>query len=213
MRLKIYFTQKISHERLNKMSYRITSRFHSLESIRKVPHNGIDFAMNKGEPIRSIKEGIVTVKDFGDRLSGKTIYVEWSDGKTSVYGHLSDFTVQTGQHVNAGDLIGHAGSTGFSTGNHLHFALKENGHFIDPSSYIDNIQNMNTHIVNHVPEVTHVKVSFFDYMQQHMNVVTDLKLHLINLPYDTLFIQIGKQLLQFVSVHSSLLNHIIACIF
>jgi hypothetical protein len=169
--------------------------------------------MNKGEPIRSIKDGVVTVKDFGDRLSGKTVYVQWEDGRTSVYGHLSDITVKTGQHVDAGDLVGHAGSTGFSTGNHLHFALKENGHFIDPSSYISDIQNMNTHVVQHLPEVTPLKVNFFDYMSQHMNSISDLKMHLIHLPYDTLFIQIGKQLLQFISVHASFLNNIIACIF
>jgi hypothetical protein len=149
------------------------------------------------------------VKDFGDKLSGKTVYIQWEDGRTSVYGHLSDFTVHNGQHVHTGDLIGHAGSTGFSTGNHLHFALKENGHFIDPSPYIENIQKMNTHIVKHVPEVTQMKVSFFDYMQQHMDTLSNLKMHLIHLPYDTLFIQIGKQLLQFISIHTSFINLII----
>jgi hypothetical protein len=184
-----------------------------MESIRKVPHNGIDFAMNKGEEIRSIKDGVVTLKDFGDRLSGKTVYVRWEDGRTSVYGHLNDFTVKTGEHVHAGDLVGHAGNTGFSTGSHLHFAIKENGHFIDPSPWVENIQSMNTQVVQHLPEVVPLKVNFFDYMTQHMSSISDLKMHLIHLPYDTLFIQVGKQLLQFISVHTSLLQNIIACIF
>jgi hypothetical protein len=195
------------------MPYTITSRFHSMESIRKVPHNGVDFKMQIGEPIRSIKDGIVQTADYGNRLSGKTVYIKWEDGRTSVYGHLNDFTVQNGQHIHSGDLVGHAGNTGFSTGSHLHFALKENGHFVDPSSYISDIQNMNTHVVNHMPDVIATKVNFFDYMQQHMNVLSDLKIHLIHLPYDTLLIQIGKQLLQFISVHASLINNIIACIF
>jgi hypothetical protein len=121
---------------------------------------------------------------------------------------LNDFSVQNGQHVQAGDLLGHAGNTGFSTGSHLHFGLKNGeGQFLDPSPYIENIQNMNTTIVQHVPQVT--KLNFFDYMQQHMNVLSDLKMHLIHLPYDSLLIQIGKQLLQFISVHASTLNSII----
>jgi hypothetical protein len=184
-----------------------------MESIREIPHNGIDFKMQIGEPIRSIKDGVVTIKNFGDKLSGKTVIVKWEDGRQCVYGHLNDFTVQNGQYVHAGDLVGHAGNTGFSTGSHLHFALKENGHFIDPSSYISDIQNMNTHIVQRLPEVTPLKVNFFDFMSQHMSSLSDLKMHLIHLPNDTLLIQVGKQLLQFISIHASFLNNIIACIF
>jgi murein DD-endopeptidase MepM/ murein hydrolase activator NlpD len=70
--------------------------------------------MEKGEPIRSIKEGIVRIHDYGSVNSGKTVFVKWEDGKTAIYGHLIDFSVKNGQHVLPGDLLGHAGSTGFS---------------------------------------------------------------------------------------------------
>jgi murein DD-endopeptidase MepM/ murein hydrolase activator NlpD len=113
--------------------YRITSKFSQQESFRLKPHSGIDFKMEIGEPIRSIKDGVVTIKDFGNVNIGKTVLVKWDDGRTAIYGHLNDFSVTNGQHVHAGDLLGHAGNTGFSTGSHLHFGLKENGHFIDPS--------------------------------------------------------------------------------
>jgi hypothetical protein len=189
--------------------YKITSLYHQQENFRKVPHNGIDFKMEIGEPIRSIKDGIVTIKDFGNVNAGKTVFVKWSDGKVAIHGHLNDFAVQNGQIVKAGDLLGHAGNTGFSTGSHLHFGLKEGGRFIDPSPYIEDIQNMNVNIVQHAPEI---KLSFFDYMSQHMNVL-DMKMNLIHLADNTMLIQISKQLLQFISAHASFLNHIIACIF
>jgi hypothetical protein len=194
--------------------YRITSKFSQQESFRSTPHSGIDFAMEKGEPIRSIKAGIVTVKDYGNFNAGKTVMVKWEDGKTAIYGHLNDFSVKDGQHVQAGDLLGHAGNTGHSFGNHLHFGLKENGRFIDPSPYIDDIQNMNVkQFVQHIPEPSQVKMNFFDYMNEHMHSIGQLKLQFIsNLTNDTFFIQISKQLLQFVSSHSSFLNDIIACI-
>lgn len=188
--------------------YKITSRFGQQESFRTHGHSGIDFKMEIGEPIRSIKDGIVTVKDFGNVNAGKTVFVKWSDGKTAIYGHLNDFTVKSGQHVQVGDLLGHAGNTGFSTGSHLHFGLKEGNRFIDPSPYIENIQNMNVkQFVQHAPEV---KISFFDYMHQHMGAISEFKMQFIQLPYDTFFIQISKQLLKFISIHASFLNSIIA---
>jgi hypothetical protein len=210
MNIKKYFTQKISHKEKVLRMYKITSMFQQQESFRIKPHSGIDFKMEIGEPIRSIKDGVVTIKDFGNVNAGKTVFVKWSDGKVAIHGHLNDFAVQNGQIVKAGDLLGHAGNTGYSTGSHLHFGLKEGERLVDPSPYINDIQNMNTTIVQHVTET---KLNFFDYMSQHMNAISDLKLHLIHLPYDTLLIQISKQLLQFISIHASFLNHIIACIF
>jgi hypothetical protein len=190
--------------------YRITSKFSQQESFRLKPHSGIDFKMEIGEPIRSIKDGVVTVKDFGNVNAGKTVLVKWEDGNTSIYGHLNDFAVKSGQHVHAGDLLGHAGNTGFSTGSHLHFGLKNGeGQLLDPSPYIQDIQNMNTTLVQHIPDVVPTKLNFFDYMQSHMNVLSDLKMHLIHLPYDTLIIKICEQFLQFTSIHASFLNSII----
>jgi hypothetical protein len=195
------------------MSYKITSRFGQQESFRSHGHSGIDFSMPNHTPLRSIQDGIVErIVDFGNQNAGKTIIIKWQDGKSAIYGHMSEFgSFKVGDKVHAGDLIGYSGNSGHvvgaNGGYHLHFGLKENGHFIDPSPYIENIQNMNTTIVQHVPQVT--KLNFFDYMEKHMNVISDLKMHLIHLPYDSLLIQIGKQLLQFISVHASTLNSII----
>jgi hypothetical protein len=197
------------------LKYRITSRFGQQESFRDHGHSGIDFAMQKGETIRSIKEGIATVKDYGNLNAGKTVLVKWDNGETAIYGHLNDFVVKNGQRVQKGDILGHAGNTGHSTGNHLHFGLKDkDGHFTDPSKYIEDIQNMNAkQYVQHVTEVHEVKMNFFDYMQQHMNAISDIKMNLVHLTDNTLFIQISKQLLQFISAKASFLNDIIGCIF
>lgn len=194
--------------------YKISSRFLQQESFRTKGHSGIDFVMENHTPLRSIQDGIVErVVDYGKQNVGKGVMVRWNDGKVAIYGHMSETSVNVGDKVHVGDLIGYSGNSGHvvgaNGGYHLHFGLKENGHFIDPSPYIDNIQNMNTKIVQHVPEVTQIKLNFFDYMNQHMNVLSDLKIHLIHLPYDTLLIQISKQLLQFISVHSSFLYSII----
>lgn len=125
------------------MKYKITSRFLEQESFRNHPHRGIDLKMEIGEPLRSIQNGIIHVRDYGSQNAGKTILIEGEDGRTYIYGHLSKFNVKEGQTVHAGDLIGYSGNSGHSTGAHLHFGIKENGNFIDPSPYIDKIQNMN----------------------------------------------------------------------
>lgn len=200
--------------------YKITSRFQQQESFRSHGHSGIDFAMPNHTPLRSIQDGIVErVTHYKDNI-GNGVLVRWNDGKVAIYGHMSETTVNVGDKIHTGDLIGYSGNSGHvvgaNGGYHLHFGLKENGHFSDPSPYIDHIQNMNTnvaqHISDHIPEVTQVKLNFFDYMNQHMNVLSDLKMHLIHLPYDTLLIQISKQLLQFISVHASFLQSIISSI-
>jgi hypothetical protein len=187
--------------------YRITSRFSQQESFRIKPHSGYDFKMEIGEPIRSIKDGVVTVKDFGNINAGKTVLVKWDgEDKTAIYGHLNDFAVKSGQHVHTGDLLGHSGNTGFSTGSHLHFGLKNaEGQFIDPSAYIDDIQNMNTNEAQHIPEaVTQVKLNFFDFMQQHMSVIHELKMNLMHVfilsDYSPL-IQLAKNIMNFFFIH------------
>jgi hypothetical protein len=193
--------------------YKITSRFQQQESFRSHGHSGIDFAMPNHTPLRSIQDGIIEkVTHYKDNI-GNGVLVRWNDGKVAIYGHMSETTVNVGEKVHAGDLIGYSGNSGHvvgaNGGYHLHFGLKENGYFTDPSQYIDNIQNMNTNVAQHIPEVTQVKLNFFDYMNQHMNVLSDLKMHLIHLPYDTFLIQISKQLLQFISIHASFLQSII----
>lgn len=158
------------------MKYKITSGFWEKENFRDKPHTGIDFKMEIGEPLRSIKDGVAHIYDYGNKNAGKTVIIEGDDGKKYIYGHLSEFKVQDGQIVNKGDMIGLSGNTGNSTGAHLHFGLKDaSGKFIDPSSYIDLIQNMNNpnfikqHVKQHVAD-TIQKTNFSDFVQQHADI-------------------------------------------
>lgn len=163
------------------MKYIITSHFGSIESFREKPHSGIDFQMEAGTKIYSIKNGIIHLADYGSTNAGKTIFVEWENGQTAIYGHLSKFAVTEGQKVKAGDLLGYSGNTGNSTGAHLHFGLKENGQFIDPSPYINQIQHMN----DATQQIVTSQFNFSDFFHQHMNIFNDmlsnLKIYLINL--------------------------------
>ncbi len=173
--------------------------FHQKEPFRLSPHNGIDLKMNTGEPIKSIKDGTISLADYGNQNAGKTIFVKWEDGKEAIYGHLSEFAVKDGQHVKAGDLIGYAGNTGHSTGSHLHFALKDNGNFINPSPYIQDIQHMND--VNYFVQSTSQHLNFFDYFQQHMSLYTEFKIHFINILHSTdytPFIKLFQNVIQFI---------------
>lgn len=161
------------------MSYKITSYYGQKESFRSTGHSGIDFSMPDGTPLRAIKDGIIHLKDFGDKNAGKMIKINGEDGKDYIYGHLSKFSVNEGQIVNKGDIIGYSGNTGFSTGSHLHFGVKEGTKFIDPSAYIPDIQNMNQFVTN-TQHLIQTKMNFFDFMQQHMTSLSDLKLNLIH---------------------------------
>lgn len=99
-------------------------------------HRGDDLAADKGTPIYAAQDGVVTYADFhysygycvilnhGTGLDGN----QWS----TLYAHMDDYTVTTGQVVKAGELIGHVGSTGNSTGNHLHFEVFLNGGVTQP---------------------------------------------------------------------------------
>jgi len=128
--------------------YPITSRFNDFESFRKIPHKGIDFAMQKGTELKAIVEGRIQIVDYGNLKAGKTVIIKGEDGQTYIYGHLSEFNVNTGDYVHQGDLLGLSGNSGnvvgAGGGYHLDFSVKnEQGQFIDPAPYVDFIQNMN----------------------------------------------------------------------
>jgi murein DD-endopeptidase MepM/ murein hydrolase activator NlpD len=124
------------------MIIRITSRYGEIDHVHKKPHTGIDLAMPEGTPLRSIDDGIIQkVVDYGDNNIGKGVIIQFEDGKQGIYGHLSEVKVKEGQIIHEGDIIGLSGNTGHSTGPHLHFGLKEDGHFIDPTPLSEHILN------------------------------------------------------------------------
>lgn len=176
--------------------YKVTSEFGSTESFRVRSHTGIDFSMEEGTPLRSIRNGVVEqITNYTGNI-GKGVLVKWEDGKVAIYGHMSQINVSEGERVKVGDLLGYSGNTGDSTGAHLHFGLKENGHFIDPSPYITHIQNMN----NEQQSIS-IKMSYFEYFQEHIKLITDIlsevKVNLIHfLSNDIPFVQSVKYVVE-----------------
>lgn len=111
----------------------ITTEYGEVDRVHTTPHKGIDYAVPEGTPIKSIVDGKVeVVKDEGNISFGKSVRIRTPDGKLVIYGHLKDWTVRPGQEVHFGDVIGHSGNTGRSTGPHLHFQVNINGKPVNP---------------------------------------------------------------------------------
>lgn len=89
----------------------------------KRPHFGTDVAAPRGTPIRSTAAGIVTLAYDQLYFAGRTVVVDHGMGVTSVYIHMNRIKVRKGQRVNQGDVLGTIGTTGRSTGPHLHWGL------------------------------------------------------------------------------------------
>lgn len=99
-------------------------------------HKGLDLKGNIGDTIRCTGDGIVEKADW-DKGYGKCIVIKHSNGIECVYGHLSEFNVITGQNVKAGDVIGFIGTTGRSTGPHLHYEIRVNGIDVNPHGFLN----------------------------------------------------------------------------
>jgi murein DD-endopeptidase MepM/ murein hydrolase activator NlpD len=110
-------------------------RFHPiLGGYRK--HNGTDYGVPYGTPVKAADYGEVMLADwFG--AYGKTVILVHGRGISTLYAHLSSIAVTQGQKVQKGQVIGYVGSTGLSTGPHLHFEVRINGEPVDPEAYLD----------------------------------------------------------------------------
>lgn len=98
-------------------------------------HTGVDFAANGGTHIYAWKAGTVTFAGWSGGY-GNFIIVQHNDGTVSRYAHCSGFAVSAGTTVSQGQTIGYVGTTGNSTGNHLHFEIQVNGNFVNPLNYL-----------------------------------------------------------------------------
>ena len=99
-------------------------------------HNGVDLAAPTGRPIIATRSGMVTTADYEEGGAGYYVRINHMDGFSSVYMHMTHFIVSPGQYVVAGQIIGYCGSTGGSTGPHLHFGIYYNGEAVNPAKYI-----------------------------------------------------------------------------
>lgn len=114
---------------------RITSRFGAVESIRDHTHKGIDIAATRGTPILSAASGTVTFAGWSSGY-GYLVKIDHGSGVETYYGHCSKLYVSAGDTVETGDKIAAVGSTGNSTGNHLHFEIRLNGEQVNPQKYV-----------------------------------------------------------------------------
>ena len=110
-------------------------RVHPVLGYEKM-HNGIDMACAQGTPIYATRAGTVTVASYQASGAGYYVSINHLDGFASIYMHMTHYVVSAGQSVAQGQLIGYVGSTGMSTGAHLHFGISYAGTYVNPLAYI-----------------------------------------------------------------------------
>jgi murein DD-endopeptidase MepM/ murein hydrolase activator NlpD len=98
-------------------------------------HPGDDLQATYGTPIHACRSGMVVIASAQGGY-GNAVVIDHGGGMATLYGHQSRLAVSPNQHVNAGDVIGYVGATGYATGPHLHFEVRLSGNPLDPTSYI-----------------------------------------------------------------------------
>ena len=98
-------------------------------------HTGIDYALSYGSPIYASEDGVVTCAQWSGNY-GYLVKIQHSGGFETRYAHCSRFAVSVGDEVKKGDVISYVGSTGNSTGPHVHLEIRYNGKSIDPETLV-----------------------------------------------------------------------------
>ena len=106
------------------------TRFHPILQTRRA-HTGVDYAAPTGTPVISVADGVVTESSYQGAY-GNMVVVQHNARQSTVYAHLSRMNVKRGQGIKQGDVIGAVGTTGLSTGPHLHFEFRIGGRHVDP---------------------------------------------------------------------------------
>jgi len=115
----------------------ISSRYGVSSKIRVSTHTGLDIAATTGTPIKVVADGTITFAAYSGSY-GYLVKVDHGNGVETWYGHTSKMLVKEGQAVKAGNTIALVGSTGNSTGPHLHFEVRINGEHVNPQKYLYN---------------------------------------------------------------------------
>lgn len=108
-------------------------RIHPISGVNKF-HSGVDIGASYGSAIVAADSGTVTVAEYSNSY-GNYVMIYHSSGNYTLYAHMSSIAVSVNQTVTKGDTIGYVGSTGYSTGPHLHFEIRINGSTVDPLGY------------------------------------------------------------------------------
>jgi murein DD-endopeptidase MepM/ murein hydrolase activator NlpD len=127
--------QPVSNKDLTRTASGWGYRIHPVYKIKKF-HFGMDFTAAVGTDVYATGDGVVGVND--ERGYGNCLIINHGYGYSTLYAHLHDFTVRPGQKVKRGDVIGHVGNTGLSTGPHLHYEVLKNGQKVNPVNYYFN---------------------------------------------------------------------------
>ncbi len=99
-------------------------------------HPGIDIANDTGTPLIATADGVVTAAGWNSGGYGNLVDIDHGDGFFTRYAHASEVIVHEGQYVHRGEVIAYMGSTGFSTGPHVHYEIHVQGETVNPSSYL-----------------------------------------------------------------------------
>ena len=127
--------QPVSKTQLKWLTSGYGYRIHPIYRTRK-KHTGVDYSVSPGTPIYATGDGVIERTEIRAGGYGKNIIVNHGFGFKSLYAHLSAFNVRKGQKVKRGELIGYSGSTGSSTGPHLHYEVIVNGVKRNPVHYM-----------------------------------------------------------------------------
>lgn len=123
----------------------LTSRFgyrmHPIFNYERF-HAGVDIGAQYGSEIVAAEDGVVLIAEYSDSY-GNYVVLDHGGGYTTLYAHMCEIAVDVSQEITQGDILGYVGSTGWSTGPHLHFEVRVNGEKTDPASYFDGLSYYN----------------------------------------------------------------------
>jgi murein DD-endopeptidase MepM/ murein hydrolase activator NlpD len=108
-----------------------------LNGIPKWPHYGLDFAQEKGTPVKAMNSGIITLAEKDLFYTGGTLIFDHGHGISTLYMHMDDLFVNVGDHIKKGDIVGTVGASGRATGPHLDIRLNWFGIRLDPATILD----------------------------------------------------------------------------
>ncbi|MEC9022376.1 MAG: M23 family metallopeptidase [Pseudomonadota bacterium] len=112
-----------------------------LNGVPRSPHYGLDIAAPEGTPVLAASSGVISLAHENMFFTGKTILIDHGFGVSTIYVHLSEISVEVGQNVERGQLVGRVGMTGRATGPHLHWGLSWGQVRLDPQLVVSPMMN------------------------------------------------------------------------